>query len=57
MFETMLSYASHVGFPAKELSQTGEHLRDFPQGFSHRGLISAAYTLDPGLSRRSQITG
>lgn len=57
MFETMLSYASHVGFSAKELSQSGEHLRYSPQGFSHRVLISAAYTLDPGLSRRSQIIG
>lgn len=57
MFETMLSYASHVGFSAKELSQSGEHLRDFPQGFSHRGLNSAPYTPDPALSRRSQITG
>ena len=37
MFETMLSYASHVGLSAKELTQMGGHLRDFPQGFSHYG--------------------
>jgi hypothetical protein len=53
----MLSYASHVGLSAKELTQMGGHLRDFPQDFSHMGLISPADTLDRALIRRFQITG
>jgi GH15 family glucan-1,4-alpha-glucosidase len=54
MFEKMLSYANHVGLYAEELSHTGEHLGNFPQAFTHIGLISAAYNLDRALSRRSE---
>jgi GH15 family glucan-1,4-alpha-glucosidase len=46
IFEKMLGYANHVGLYAEELGPEGEHLGNFPQAFTHLGLISAAYALD-----------
>ena len=46
IFEKMLGYANHVGLYAEELGAEGEHLGNFPQAFTHLGLISAAYALD-----------
>jgi GH15 family glucan-1,4-alpha-glucosidase len=53
-FEKILGFANHLGLYAEELSYKGEHLGNFPQGFTHLGLISAAYNLDQNLSKRSQ---
>jgi GH15 family glucan-1,4-alpha-glucosidase len=50
IFEKMLGYANHVGLYAEELGPAGEHLGNFPQAFTHLGLISAAYALDRALS-------
>ena len=50
MFETILSYANHLGLYAEQLSVTGEPLGNFPQAFSHIGLISSALRLDRALS-------
>src|SRR4029453_7472453 len=47
-FEKMLGYANHLGLYAEELGPRGEHLGNFPQAFTHLGLISPAY----GLHRR-----
>jgi GH15 family glucan-1,4-alpha-glucosidase len=49
-FEKMLGYANHVGLYSEELGPRGEHLGNFPQAFTHLGLISAAYNLDQKLS-------
>jgi GH15 family glucan-1,4-alpha-glucosidase len=49
-FEKMLSYANHLGLYAEELGPSGEHLGNYPQAFTHLGLISAAYNLDRRLS-------
>jgi GH15 family glucan-1,4-alpha-glucosidase len=49
-FEKMLGYANHLGLYAEELGPHGEHLGNFPQAFTHLGLISAAYNLDRRLS-------
>jgi len=46
IFEKMLGYANHVGLYAEQLGPAGEHLGNFPQAFTHLGLISAAYALD-----------
>ena len=51
-FEKMLSYANHLGLYAEELGPCGEHLGNFPQAFTHLGLISAAHQLDRALSRQ-----
>ena len=46
LFEKMLGYANHVGLYAEEISHRGEALGNFPQAFTHLGLISAALNLD-----------
>jgi GH15 family glucan-1,4-alpha-glucosidase len=52
LFEKMLGYANHVGLFAEEIGPHGEHLGNFPQAFTHLGLISAAYRIDQKLSQR-----
>ena len=46
MFEQMLGYANHLGLYAEETGTRGQALGNFPQGFTHLSLISAAYNLD-----------
>jgi pentatricopeptide repeat protein len=49
VFEKMLSYANHVGLYAEQIGESGEALGNFPQAFTHLGLISAAWDLDRAL--------
>lgn len=51
MFEKMLGYANHVGLFAEEIGHCGEALGNFPQAFTHLGLISAAFNLDRVLAK------
>ncbi len=44
-FEKMLGYANHLGLYSEQISMKGEMLGNFPQAFTHLGLISAAYQL------------
>lgn len=55
-FEKMLGYANHLGLYSEELGPRGEHLGNFPQAFTHLGLISAAYDLNQRLEGVS-VTG
>lgn len=45
-FEKMLGYANHLGLYSEMLGRQGEHLGNFPQAFTHLGLISAALALN-----------
>ncbi|MCH9608774.1 MAG: Trehalase [Chlamydiales bacterium] len=56
-FEKMLAYANHVGLYAEQIGLQGEHLGNFPQAFTHLGMISAAYNLNQNLnnSRNKQV--
>ncbi len=54
LFEKMLGYSNHLGLYAEELGPTGEHLGNFPQAFTHLGLISAAYNINQTLSRKGR---
>ena len=49
-FEQMLGYANHLGLYAEQTGPSGEALGNFPQAFTHLGLISAAVNLDRALS-------
>ena len=51
-FEKMLGYANHLGLYSEQLGFEGDHLGNFPQAFTHLGLISAAYNLDQQLNDR-----
>jgi GH15 family glucan-1,4-alpha-glucosidase len=52
-FEKMLTYANHLGLYAEEIGPSGEALGNFPQAFTHLGLIRAAVKLDRALDRAS----
>ena len=52
-FEKMLGYANHLGLYSEQLGFRGEHLGNFPQAFTHLGLISAAFNLDRALGKSS----
>ncbi|UII24489.1 glycoside hydrolase family 15 protein [Fulvivirga maritima] len=45
-FEKMLSYGNHLGLFAEQIGLRGEQLGNFPQAFTHLGLISAAYAIN-----------
>ncbi len=51
IFEKMLTYANHLGQYSEEIGSTGNALGNFPQAFTHLGLISAALHLDEKLRR------
>jgi GH15 family glucan-1,4-alpha-glucosidase len=56
-FEKMLTYANHLGLYAEEIGPSGEALGNFPQAFTHLGLISAAVSLDRALDQSSTGRG
>jgi pentatricopeptide repeat protein len=51
IFEKMLTYSNHLGLYAEETGPSGEALGNFPQAFTHMGLISAAFNLDRKLGK------
>ncbi len=55
VFEKMLGYANHLGLYSEELGPQGNHLGNFPQAFTHIGLISAAYDLNRRLYAAGEI--
>ena len=47
LFDKLAGYANDLGLLAEEIdTDTGEQLGNFPQAFSHIGLITAAYEID-----------
>jgi GH15 family glucan-1,4-alpha-glucosidase len=48
-FEKMLGYSSHLGLFAEQIGLRGEQLGNYPQAFTHLGLISAAFALNRAL--------
>ena len=55
-FETLLEYVNPLGLVAEEIDpETGAHLGNFPQGFSHIGIINSALYL--GYARGTETPG
>ena len=47
LFDQLVGYANDLGLLAEEIdTDNGEQLGNFPQAFSHIGLITAAYAID-----------
>lgn len=57
-FEKMLGYANHLGLYAEQLGFSGEHLGNYPQAFTHLGLITTAINLNAQLddSRNKNVS-
>jgi GH15 family glucan-1,4-alpha-glucosidase len=53
-FEKMLTYANHLGLYSEQIGLSGELLGNFPQAFTHLGVISAATALDRALQADRQ---
>jgi alpha,alpha-trehalase len=54
LFGTLVAYANDLGLLAEEIDATnGELLGNFPQAFSHVGLITAAWEIDKARGRVS----
>ncbi|MDQ3936166.1 MAG: glycoside hydrolase family 15 protein [Actinomycetota bacterium] len=54
LFGQLVSYANDLGLIAEEIdTANGEQLGNFPQAFSHIGLINAAYEIDRARARRT----
>jgi GH15 family glucan-1,4-alpha-glucosidase len=49
LFEKSLKQSNHLGLFSEETGPCGEALGNFPQAFTHLGLISAAFNLDRAL--------
>jgi GH15 family glucan-1,4-alpha-glucosidase len=49
----MLDYANHLDLYAEQTGSQGEARANFPQVFTHLGLISAAFNLNSMLDTRS----
>jgi GH15 family glucan-1,4-alpha-glucosidase len=57
VFERAIAYANDVGLLAEEVDAgTGELLGNFPQAFSHIGLINAAWAISEAERKRRHIT-
>ena len=57
LFEKSLGYSNHLGLYSEELGLAGQQLGNFPQAFTHLGLISAAHFLDEKLSESEMRSG
>jgi GH15 family glucan-1,4-alpha-glucosidase len=55
LFDEVVSCANDLGLLSEELTPDGEQLGNFPQGFTHIGIIASAFALEQ--ARRRTSTG
>jgi GH15 family glucan-1,4-alpha-glucosidase len=56
LFEQIVGFANDLGLLAEEIDgATGDQLGNFPQAFTHIGLVSAAWDLEQGWVRRRDL--
>src|SRR5947199_10841104 len=56
IFKDLLRYANHVGLYSEEINpDTLEFMGNFPQAFSHMGLLMAAFELDNALAGKQNL--
>ncbi len=54
-FEKMLGYSNHLGLFSEQISLNGEQLGNFPQAFTHLGLISSAHQLRSLMAQNNML--
>ncbi len=55
LFDALLSYSNHLGLFSEEIEpKSGEMLGNFPQAFTHMGLIAAAVQLTKAMDERDK---
>ncbi len=58
LFQKVVGFANDLGLLAEEIdAATGGQLGNFPQAFTHIGLVNAAWDLDRGRATRSEAEG
>jgi len=56
VFEKVLSHASDLGLLAEEIDpRDGSQLGNYPQAFSHVGLITAAWSIDEATQAQTEV--
>ena len=56
LFDRLSGFANDLGLLAEEIdTRTGELLGNFPQAFSHIGLINAAWAIDNARGLRARV--
>jgi GH15 family glucan-1,4-alpha-glucosidase len=53
VFERAIAYTSDLGLLAEEVADSGQLLGNFPQAFSHIGLVNAAWAISQAETRRA----
>jgi GH15 family glucan-1,4-alpha-glucosidase len=55
VFERAIAYVNDLGLLAEEVDEHGELLGNFPQAFSHIGLVNAAWAISEAEGRRAAV--
>jgi GH15 family glucan-1,4-alpha-glucosidase len=53
VFERAIAYISDLGLLAEEVADSGQLLGNFPQAFSHIGLVNAAWAISQAETRHA----